>query len=225
MIESRRARFGPSPAPRAPQFGDRAAGAGKQFEQPSGRDFDLSAEHQLPSFRPPAGTPNVDVAGVPANNSRSGWVRILMSQPGFSGRFRSPACMPNVASGGLAGSAGEQLQQRLGRDFDQPAEPQNRGRPLPVVHETVGVRAPHTEQRGSLNIPASSKPDLATRTWASPSTPTATSISRCKQPPLRWYRHSSQGRRPNRCRSTRSPRTARRSAPSRRSVSASRNFL
>jgi hypothetical protein len=73
-----------------------------------------------------------------------------MSRPGFSGLFRSPACMPNVPSGGLADGSGEQLQQRLGRDFDQPAEPQNRGRPLAVVDESVGGRAPHTEQRGSL---------------------------------------------------------------------------
>ena len=60
------------------------------------------------------------------------------------------------------------------------------------------------------SIPVSFKSDSATRTLASRSTPTATSISKCKQPPPRWYRHSSQGRRPSRCRSTRSPRTARR---------------
>ena len=59
--------------------------------------------------------------------------------------------MLNVPSGGVAGGAGEQLQEWLGGDFDQPAEPQNRGWPLVVVDEPVGGSAPDTEQRGSLD--------------------------------------------------------------------------
>ena len=66
-------------------------------------------------------------------------------------RFGRPAWMPDVVSGGFAGGAGEQLQQWLGGDFDESAEPQNRGWPLAVVDESVGGCAPHTEQRGSLN--------------------------------------------------------------------------
>ena len=74
-----------------------------------------------------------------------------MSRPSFRGLLQPPACMPDAASGGLAGGASEQLQQRLGRYFDEPAEPQNRGRPLAIVDEAVGGCASHTEQRRSLN--------------------------------------------------------------------------
>ena len=59
--------------------------------------------------------------------------------------------MPDVASGGLAGATCEQFQEGLGGDFDEPTEPQNRGRPLPVVDQSVGGCAPDTEQRSSLN--------------------------------------------------------------------------
>jgi hypothetical protein len=88
---------------------------------------------------------------VPANNSSNYPVRILMSRPSFRGPFPSPAWMPNVPSGGLAGGACEQLEQRLGGDFDEPAEPQDRGWPLAVVDELVGRRPPNTKQRGSFN--------------------------------------------------------------------------
>ena len=74
-----------------------------------------------------------------------------MSRPSFRGPFPSPAWMPNVPSSGLAGGAGEQLQQRLGRDFDQSAEPQNGGWPLAVVDELVGGCSPDTKQRGGLD--------------------------------------------------------------------------
>jgi hypothetical protein len=74
-----------------------------------------------------------------------------MSWPSFRGPFPSPAWMPNVASSGLAGGAGEQFQQRLGGDFDEPAEPQNGSWPLPVVDELVRRRASHTKERGSLD--------------------------------------------------------------------------
>lgn len=58
---------------------------------------------------------------------------------------------PTSASDGLADGAREQLKQRLGGDFDQPAEPENRGWPLAVVNEPVGGCAPDPEQRGGLD--------------------------------------------------------------------------
>jgi hypothetical protein len=51
-------------------------------------DFDLPARSQQTRFRSPAGTPNVDVAGVPASHSSNHPVRILMSRPSFRGPFR-----------------------------------------------------------------------------------------------------------------------------------------
>lgn len=48
------------------------------------------------------------------------------------------------------GSTGEEVEQRLGGDFDEPAQAQDRGRPLLVVDESVGGGAADAEQRGSL---------------------------------------------------------------------------
>jgi hypothetical protein len=48
------------------------------------------------------------------------------------------------------GDAAEEIRQWLGVDFDQLAEPQNRGRSMVVVDEPVAGSA-HAKQRGSLN--------------------------------------------------------------------------
>ena len=66
---------------------------------------------------------------------------------GRAWRCRRPA----PSSGALLVRAGEQLQEWLGGDFDEPAEPQNRGWPLAVVDELVRRCAPNTEERGSFN--------------------------------------------------------------------------
>lgn len=48
-------------------------------------------------------------------------------------------------------SASEEIQEGLGRDLDEPAEPQNRGRPLLVVHQPVGRCPPKPKERGGLD--------------------------------------------------------------------------
>jgi hypothetical protein len=61
------------------------------------------------------------------------------------------ALLPASVSGDLVGSAGEEIEERLGRDFDQASEPQHGGWPLAVVDEPVSSCSPEAKERRGLD--------------------------------------------------------------------------
>ena len=74
-----------------------------------------------------------------------------MVRPSFRGPFRPPGLDARRCAGGPRVPPASSSRRGWVGILISRAEPQNRGRPLAVVHQSVGGCAPDTEQRGSLD--------------------------------------------------------------------------